>query len=213
LYEMFKFEELYLNGSKHKQFRAREYDGFDVVDFKVLDTSLKKLEKRVREKISDKEELIIIEFARQDYRKALSLFSSSLLRDAYFLFIEADTEICKQRVKDHVTVPPTPDNHFVSDNILTEYYGKQHIPLHIKTSNGDCIEKFRIKVINSRGTIQDFNFKVEEFVTHIITNEDSLYTIPAVPKSRTPSKLSRIYSQISKKITHPKERVTVSSQQ
>jgi thymidylate kinase len=213
LYRMFKCEKLDLHGSKRKQFSAREYDGFDVVDFKVLDVSLKKLEKGVREEMSNKDELIIIEFARQDYNEALKLFSSSFLKDAYFLFIEADMQTCIQRVNKRVNNPPSLDNHFVSKDIFTKYYSKQYIPRSIKTRDGDCIDKSRIKIINSRGTIQDFKMKVEEFVTHIITNEDSLYTIPAVPKSRTPSKLSRIYSQISKKITHPKERVTVSSQQ
>jgi hypothetical protein len=208
---MFLYEKLYLTLSKHKRFCEANHGGFDVRDFIVLDIALKDLEKQVRQRyVPSNEEIFIIEFARQNYCKALSLFSSSFLRDAYFLFIEADTKTCLQRVRDRVTDPPTPDNHFVSKNILTEYYGKQHIPLHIKTSNGDCIEKFRIKVINSRGTIQDFNFKVEEFVTRIISNEDSLYKIPSIPKIRTPSKLSRIYSQISKKITYPKERVGIS---
>jgi nucleoside-triphosphatase THEP1 len=210
LYEMFKFEKLGLNGSKQKQFSAREYDGFDVNDFRVLDISLKQLEKRVRENISDKEELIIIEFARQDYCKALSLFSSSFLRDAYFLFINADTKICIQRVKNRVTDPPTPDNHFVSENILTEYYKKQIIPSIIRMNNGDPIDESKIKVINSRGTLQDFNMRVEKFITYIIASEDSLYEIPAISKSHAWSKFSRVYSQFSKKLSNSKEHVAVS---
>lgn len=205
LYAMFKLEKLGLNGNKQKQFSAREYDGFDVKEFKVLDISLKQLEKRVRENVSDKEELIIIEFARQDYCKALSLFSSSFLRDAYFLFVEADTKTCIQRVKKRVTVPPTPDNHFVSENILTEYYEKQVIPSIIRIHNGDCIDKSKIKVIDSRGTLRDFNIRVEEYITYIITSEDSSYEIPTISKNNTWSKLSRVYSRVSKKISHPKE--------
>jgi len=212
LYGMFQFEKRYLKESKNRQFSAREHSGFDVEDFTVLDTSLKQLEKRIREKMSNKDELIIIEFARQDYNEALNLFSSSFLKDAYFLFIEADLQTCIQRVNKRVNNPPSLDNHFVSKNIFNKYYSKQIIPPSIVTKKGDSIDKSRIKVINSRGAIQDFNIKVEEFVTHIITTEDSLYKIPVIPKSSTSSKLSRIYSQISKKITHPKERVTVSSQ-
>jgi nucleoside-triphosphatase THEP1 len=48
LYQMFKIEKLGLNVSKQKQFSAREYDGFDVIDFNVLDDSLKLLQKKVR---------------------------------------------------------------------------------------------------------------------------------------------------------------------
>ncbi len=205
LYEMFKFEKLFLGESnKKKLFSAREYDGFDVVDFKVLDVSLKKLEKIVREKMSDKDELIIIEFARQDYDEALNLFSSSFLKDAYFLFIEADLQTCIQRVKHRVNNPPSLDNHFVSEYIFNKYYSKQLIPPRIITKKGDSIDKSRIKAINSRGTIQDLNVKVEEFVTHIITKEDSLYKVPAAPKRKSSpwAKLSKVYYHVSKKVPH-----------
>jgi thymidylate kinase len=193
LYEMFHFEELYLKENKNRKFKSREHNGFDVRDFTVLDTSLKQLEKRVREIMSIKDELIVIEFARQDYIEALNLFSSSFLKDAYFLFIEADLQTCIQRVNKRVNNPPSLDNHFVSKYIFNKYYSKQIIPPGIITKKGDSIDKSRIKVINSQGAIEDFNIKVEEFVTHIITAEDSSYAIPAIPNIKTPSKLSRTY--------------------
>src|SRR2546421_8366791 len=72
----------------HKQFRSTAYNGFDVTDFSVLNTALEELEKRVWKYIySAKNEFILIEFARDDYGKALSFFSKNFLQNAYFLFL------------------------------------------------------------------------------------------------------------------------------
>src|SRR5581483_9637093 len=130
LYEMFWYEKLFPNPRKPKQFEATtDFDGFDVLDFTVLDTALVNLEKKARERTTDqKDELIIIEFARQDYQHAFKQFSSSFLKDSYFLFIEADVATCIERVKERSINPATEDDFFVSDFIITEYYGKQIIP-------------------------------------------------------------------------------------
>src|SRR5437764_11643264 len=70
-------------------FSATEHCGFDVHDHSIFDEALKEVEKRVvgREKVAPEEnQLIIIEFARDDYCKALGLFSPTFLRNASFLF-------------------------------------------------------------------------------------------------------------------------------
>jgi topoisomerase IA-like protein len=116
-----------------------------------------------------------------------------------------------QRVKNRVTDPPTRDNHFVSQKILTEYYGKQIIPSIIQMKNGDRIDESKIKVINSRGTLQEFNVRVEDFITYIIASEDSLYEIPVAPKRNTRSYFSKLCSQVSKKFSNSKQHVAVSA--
>src|SRR5256885_8359264 len=125
LKEMFLKEQISSTYGNKNQFRITKHSGFDVLDFTVLDIALKELENRVQQRYDpSKDELIIIEFARDDYIRALQQFSTSFLVDAYFLFIETDIQIAIQRVKDRVTDPPTPDNHFVSEDILNNYYGK-----------------------------------------------------------------------------------------
>src|SRR5437868_3051345 len=120
LREMFLFEKLFQTDMKLRKFRATEHGGFDVLDFSVLDTALRELERKVRHRYSPKrDELIVIEFARDNYGKALQQFSSAFLKDAYFLFIETNMETCVQRVHDRVAHPMTIDDHFVSDDILT----------------------------------------------------------------------------------------------
>lgn len=173
LYEMFWYENLFPNPKKPKQFAAtKEHDGFDVKDFSVLDKALVKLEKKARERSSDKkEEIIIIEFARRDYYQAFKQFSSSFLKNSYFLFIEADVTTCLERIKERIIDPATEDDHFVSDFIILEYYGEQFIPSVIKTKKGESTEKNRAKTINSRGSLLAFNKKVEDFVQGIIDQE------------------------------------------
>lgn len=173
LYEMFRYEKLFLNPKKPKQFEAtKEHNGFDVLDFTVLDTALVKLEKKARERSSDKkEEVIIIEFARQDYAEAFKQFSPSFLKDSYFLFIEADVATCLERVKERTINPSTEDDFFVSDLIITKYYDKQIIPTVIKAKNGDSIDKNRVETIKSQGSLLAFNERIEDLIQRIIAQE------------------------------------------
>src|SRR4249919_3065417 len=70
LYEMFQED-------KKRQFKPAEFGGFDVLDLTVFDIALKKLEQEVNRHISStkSEELLLIEFARNDYQKAFHQFS------------------------------------------------------------------------------------------------------------------------------------------
>jgi thymidylate kinase len=194
LQTMFQFEELFPNSCKHRQFHATQYGGFDVLDFPVLDTALRELEKQVRHRYDPlREELIVIEFARDDYTKALKQFSPAFLKDAYFLFIKADLKTCVQRVKDRVNNPPTIDNHFVSEDIFTKYYSKLDISLNFKKNLPVSIDRKRIKVINSRGTMQDFNAKVEEYIGAVLPHEDSLSPQQILKKVPDPKILTSMF--------------------
>src|SRR6266567_3963163 len=74
LQEMFKFEKFF--AIAHRKFRPTEHDGFDVLEFSVLDTALKQLEKKVQINTSrnNTDSITVIEFARDDYAKALTQF-------------------------------------------------------------------------------------------------------------------------------------------
>jgi len=173
LYEMFQFEQRYLYFLKKKQFSKTDHDGFDVRDFTVLDTALKELEKQVRLRCSpSKDEVIIIEFARDDYKQALKQFSPNFLKDAYFLSIEADIQTCIERVKKRVMLPQSSDDHFVSEDILIKYYGRRSAPINFKTDLHVEIDKKRVKTINSRGSLEAFNTKVEQYIEPILAREN-----------------------------------------
>src|SRR6266702_5803905 len=171
LYEWFQAD------ADGRRFSAIEYDGFDVHDHSIFDEALKEVERRVvrREKVScEKNQLIIIEFARADYCKALGLFSPMFLKNASFLFVDADIPNCIQRIKERVAHPRTPDDHYVSDYIFEAYYQKdnrQYLASTATTLKSCCeIEEESIHVVDNTGTNSEQNLleKIEPYVTPIL---------------------------------------------
>jgi len=130
LYKMFQDDQKANN--QEKRFRSTQplgYDGFDVLDFAVFDEALQKLHHNIlqRKKLADhSRELLIVEFSRDDYCKALSFFTSLGLRDAHFLFINSDILTCKARIKGRADHPQSWDDRYVSDYIFEEYYQGDH---------------------------------------------------------------------------------------
>jgi adenylate kinase family enzyme len=127
LQDMFLQEERGCSNNQEKKFRRRgleEHNGFDVLDFEVLDTVLDRMAEQVRaEKESQK--LFLIEFARRNYTQALSHFSPDILQGAHLLYLNADLETCIERVHrriDNPTIECGRYNHFVSDFIMQGYY-------------------------------------------------------------------------------------------
>ncbi len=155
------------------------YDGFDVHDFSAFDDALKKLVCRLQEKESASKANVvnIIEFARDDYCKALELFASVPLTEAFFIFIDAEVETCKQRIKARIADPQTPDDHYVSEYIFEAYYNGDH--RQYLTLTTACLRdrfhivKERIKIINNTNEVtkQAFLSQVEECVTPILREQ------------------------------------------
>ena len=81
--------------------------GFDVLDLTAFDNALKKLEQVINRHLSSAKqiEIILIEFARNDYQRAFQQFSAEFLQDAYFLYLDADIETCKRRIRERITNP------------------------------------------------------------------------------------------------------------
>lgn len=100
--------------------------GFDVHDHKMFDIALQRLERQVHKKqhAKGKKELAIIEFARNDYRRAFKLFSPRFLQDSSFLFLDAEVETCIERIRRRTDNPTCIDDHFVSEYIFETYYHK-----------------------------------------------------------------------------------------
>jgi adenylate kinase family enzyme len=132
LYDMFQKEK---NQSKSgpKQFSCAEHKGFDVIDFSILDTVLREVERKVKKQICfGKNEFILIEFARDDYIEALKKIDSRLLQSAYFLFFDAEINTCILRIYQRTLLASKEDefldNHFVSEKIIRDYYHKDNTP-------------------------------------------------------------------------------------
>ncbi len=117
LYQMFQEDH------DGEQFRPAAYDGFDVLDKTAFDTALLQLEEDILAlPRSEKKQLAIIEFARDNYHNALNLFKAEFLRSSYLFFVDADLDVCIKRIHKRVETPSEPDHHFVSDYIMQTYY-------------------------------------------------------------------------------------------
>jgi adenylate kinase family enzyme len=168
LYEMFKAD---IKSQRH-QFRYALYGGFEVLDLAIYDTALVRLEKEVEEMYSQTDQLIIIEFARADYSKALRLFSDGFLRDAYFLFIDSDQDICIRRIHNRTIHPTTLDDHFVPEHVVKTFRhndNKQYIASNLKTDY--CLTDERVKIIDNTGASMSFFKEVTRFAESIFKQE------------------------------------------
>lgn len=110
--------------TEHRQFAPNPANDFDVIDFAAYDTALLRLGEQIKKEKSD---LTIIEFGRDDYKRAFELLGEDQMRDAFFLFCEATTETCLSRVHGRNTDAASPHAHPTrSDERYREYYGKDN---------------------------------------------------------------------------------------
>lgn len=166
LYKMFQ------DDTDGKKFCPVEYGGFDVLDPSVYDTALSRLEQGAHPSHSEANELIIIEFARDNYSRALRLFSDTFPRDAYFLFIDADPNTCIRRIHSRVIHPATIDDHFVPEHIIKTFLhkeNKQYVASDLKKDYGLTNE--RVKIINNTGSSMSFFNEFTSFVESILKHE------------------------------------------
>jgi len=183
LYEMYK-EDLKKDGGR---FKHAKYGGFEIVDYTAFDDGLRELEKQVQKRVhysrsSGASELVLVEFARSDYRNALRNFSADFLQDAYFFYVEADVETCIARIHERITVPPRPDYHYVPDAILRSYFNN---PGDWDYMTHECKQDFAMmkEVVTYRntGSRADLLARVTEFMEPVFA-EENIYSEQLEPQ-------------------------------
>ncbi len=164
-------EKMFQEDILHRRFEPFEYIGFDVhgqpttytgfnvIDRLVLDEALEVLENNIHQHTfnAKENELIVIEFARDDYNWALQQFSQDFLRGAYFILIDTDLETCKQRIYERVTHYMTSDDHFVSDSVLDTHYFNQYLPKN-------KLIRERLTVVKNQDSWQDFTERIHRIL-------------------------------------------------
>lgn len=187
-----------------KKFRPADYGGFDVIDFSVLDSSLVEVERRVRLHMltSEENELVVIEFARSDYKTGLTPFSSEFLQGAHILFVDADIETCIQRIHQRVANGLLPDNHFVSDHILRGYYGNDNRPymkylaeLSAEARRGEKGITSVIQCIENTGSLDDFYMAIGDFIAAVMEQEQGFFNLEMIPYFLTPIRRNELIKQ------------------
>ena len=164
-------QDMFLADREQKQFKSADHGGFDIIDLSAFDVALKSLEQQVNEHISTakSQEIILIEFSRNDYQRAFQQFSIEFLHDAYFLYLDAEINTCKQRISNRIANPIYDDDHYVSDYIFEKYY---------HGDNGQCLsnilerdymlDKQRVLVIDNDCSLEDASERIVPFIDYII---------------------------------------------
>lgn len=163
--------EMFLEDIQHLKFQPTEHNGFDAIDLTVMDIALQKVQEKVQECLSSVD-VVTIEFARNDYREALQQFDPTFLKDAYFLFLDADIETCLRRVHERVERSTSGDDHpSFSDDLFRSYYDKENREYMIHRLQKEFDICKQVKVINNTGPFEDFVTHVEQFANTILEQE------------------------------------------
>ncbi|TMC15630.1 MAG: hypothetical protein E6J34_21585 [Chloroflexi bacterium] len=171
-------QEMFLADIHHQKFRPTEHNGFDALDFSVLDDALQELELRVRE-VETMTGVITIEFARDDYARALRLFSPAFLRGAYLLFIDTDLETCLHRVLERVKRAASADDHpSLSEDLFRCYYAYENRLYMSYYARGEFALQ-QVEVVDNAGSLDDFISTIKQFSEAVLVHE------AARPRERT----------------------------
>lgn len=172
LWEMY-LDDLQIHSPDLRNFETPEhYKGFNVKPhaYAVFDEALRRASAKVKLWTAiELDQWIVVEFSRNNYTHAFAQFEPSLLTDAYILYIDAQEELRRTRLRERTEHPKTPDDHFVSDYILDTYYAHSANELSVADLyEVHRIEAHQIKVLMNNGSLEDFLAKVRLFADTIL---------------------------------------------
>lgn len=166
------------------RFRPAKYKGFEVLDYQdyqVFDEAIVQLEDKVREEVSSNyNEIVTVEFARNNYQHAFSLFSGDFLQHAHLLFVDCEVEECIHRIYKRVSNSPGPDYHFVPERIMRSYFSEDNVNYmayfgedtwgdHGQHYTTDFPSLEKVKAIdNTCLSLEAFQEKVENFASLVV---------------------------------------------
>lgn len=160
---------MYQEDTHYQRFRPSVYGGFDVLDFSVLDQALHSVEAKACRYMAFSKRLLLLEFARDNYQKALKQFQPAFLRDAYFLFFEANIEMCVRRVYERSSNPLSCNDHFISEQMIRSYYHEDNRPYLTYNLLADYgISDKKVRVINNTGSRKELKVQIKSFVKTIV---------------------------------------------
>lgn len=160
--------ELFRADTHHQQFQPSLCGGFDVIDFSVLDTVLRQVEKEAELDLTQERHIILLEFARDDYQQALNQFKPTFLHDAHFLFFTTDINTCIKRVYRRTQHPTFNDDHFISEEMIRNYY---HTDFPFQTYHRlheYGISEQHVHIIDNSGSRKHFHQQLATFIQPLI---------------------------------------------
>lgn len=151
------------------RFRPSLYGGFDILDSDVYDEALSLMSINIKRELASPQpaDLIVVDFARADYRSAFKILGENLIQNSYFLLYEAEIKTCIQRIKERVQIVNSLDDHFTSEFVLATYDQPNYIDSIIALLVETCqVDRKRITTIDnsSSNSRQNLNHQMAEFV-------------------------------------------------
>lgn len=157
------------------RFKAVAFNGFDVVDVHVFDEALVRVRERVMHSLTQTlwtKKLVVIEFARSEYKTSLEQFGRIFLQDSYFLFLSTDIDTCFERVEWRTLHRRFEEDHYIAKETLERLYAHDDImPVATILKTEHRVDERRIKVIENVSSEQVFLDEVRQFIESIITQE------------------------------------------
>lgn len=188
LHDMFQQE---INDNRSEEERSfhqkgpKACQGFDVREgkFEVLDTALKQMANEIRAEEhnhSDENMLLLIEFARKEYIRALDIFGYELLKDAHVLYVKLGLSDCIERVQERANIHRLRSeyDHYVSEDIMTGYYGKDDWSADQLSKYLDHLRTINVtqEELDNSGNVQELETKVVNIFNRLVS--PYLVTVP-----------------------------------
>lgn len=178
LREMFEEDQRMGEG----RFKPADHGGFDVLDFKAFDVALQRLEERSGAAFVSSPEaekrIVLVEFARNDYQKAFDQFSVEFqhsLSDAYYLYLDTEIEICKERISGRVEFGSTPDDYYVSPYIFEAYYHDDNgLSLAQILAKYGVDSDVRVRIIDNNPDLREKAGEIVAFLEQICRSHNEL---------------------------------------
>ena len=174
-------QKMFQEDTEQEFFNVEQPGGFYIHNSSVYNIALKKLQENVLSLQYKQNSLIIIEFARSDYKEAFNHLKHEFLRDAYFLFLHAKIDICKSRVSNRFIRQDYPsDDHFVPDRTFEAYSGKNNeqyfVALCSSLRNEYGIDHQNMRILDMGSTEKDIVDAANHFIDLILQQKADTIT-------------------------------------
>ncbi|HKV56767.1 MAG TPA: hypothetical protein VJO32_00740 [Ktedonobacteraceae bacterium] len=164
---------MFTDDKERKRFEPADPSGFNVRDFSAFDDALKSLGDWITWHITSKQaqpqEILLIEFARNDYRVAFHQFKPELLQDAHFIYLGSDVKVCQERIRERAAHPENEEDDYpVSDHIFKTYYCGDNGNHFLDILQEFGIAKHQVLALDNNRSLEDARREVEAFVVQML---------------------------------------------
>lgn len=183
LSQMYREQNSY---SQAKRIEPAPYGGFTVLNLTVYDEALLELKQQIEELVLEPAEeenrLIIMEFARSSYKDAFEILGADFLKDAWFIFLDADIEECAKRVTARTHKhkdDKSPNDYFVSYKVFERYQqSKNSLYFHDEFQRRNGIPNKQLAIIENSHPMEESSSEIFQLVDRMLARQMPVLITP-----------------------------------